>query len=129
MNIIILEGYVGQNPEMKTFDNGNCVVSFSLATSKSYKKNNDIVQETQWHNCIAWNKRGEAIHKYINKGAHVSIVGELRYENYKDKNNNDRRVAKIQVNEFNFLDKKSNQQQSTNVNEVNNQGNEDDLPF
>ena len=36
-NLAVLLGFVGQEPSIKKFDNGNEVASFSLATSESWK--------------------------------------------------------------------------------------------
>jgi len=105
-NQVNLIGYVGQDAQVKQFDSGK-KVSISLATSESYtNKNGEKIDETQWHNLVAWGKIAETIGKYFTKGKHVAISGKLCHRSYKDKDGNDRKISEIQINDFAFLDKK-----------------------
>lgn len=107
-NQVSLIGYVGQDAAIKQFDSGRKKVSLSLATSESYtNKNGEKVDETQWHNLVAWGKTAETIGKYFKKGKHVAISGKLCHRSYKDKDGNDRRISEVQINDFAFLDKKA----------------------
>lgn len=52
-NKVQLIGRLGQDPEIKTFGDGNKVANFSLATDDSYKdKNGQKVERTYWHNSV-----------------------------------------------------------------------------
>jgi len=107
-NQVNLIGYVGKDAEIIAFDSGKKKVNLSLATSESYtNKNGEKVDETQWHNLVAWGKTAETIGKYFKKGKHVAISGKLCHRNYKDKDGNDRYISEIQINDFAFLDKKT----------------------
>ena len=51
VNKVILIGRLGKDPEIKTFDNGNSIANFSLATNETYKDRNGEKQDrTDWHN-------------------------------------------------------------------------------
>lgn len=57
INQVFLAGNAGKDPDVKTFDGGVKVASFSLATSTGgYKKQDgtDVPEKTQWHNVVAW---------------------------------------------------------------------------
>jgi len=54
INKVILVGNVGKDPEVKHLDKGVSVAKFSLATSETYKKDNQKVTNTEWHNIVAW---------------------------------------------------------------------------
>jgi len=85
MNRVILFGNVGKDPEVKTFEGGNKVAKFSLATNKSYTKNNEKVTETSWHNIVLWGKLAELAEKYVKKGNSIIIEGEISYRSYENK--------------------------------------------
>ncbi|GAK76003.1 single-stranded DNA-binding protein [Nonlabens ulvanivorans] len=56
-NKVQLIGNLGQTPEIKVLDSGNKLAKFSIATTDRYKnKQGELVNDTQWHNIIAWGK-------------------------------------------------------------------------
>jgi len=106
-NKVQLIGNLGQAPEIVTFENGNKLAKFSLATNETYKNAKGEKQvETQWHNLIAWGKTAEIIEKFVTKGQEIAIEGKLIYETYDAKDGSKRHATKIQVNELVMLGKK-----------------------
>lgn len=102
-NNVRLIGRVGNNPETKTFDNG-MKVSFSLATSDFYYNDkNEKVENTQWHNIIAWGKTAELIQKYVEKGKEIAVEGKITYRTYDDKDGIKRNITEIIINEVLFF--------------------------
>ena len=100
-NSVRLIGRVGNNPETKTFDNGNKVVTCSLATNEVYYNDkNEKVETTQWHNLVAWGKTADIISKFVEKGKEIAIEGKLSYRSYDDKEGIKRNVTEIIVNEI-----------------------------
>lgn len=71
MNKLILIGNLTDAPE----DKGS-FYTFSVATNKSYKKDGEWKQITQFHNCIM-NKRYEINYS---KGDLVALEGEVTYK-------------------------------------------------
>ena len=68
-NKVQLIGNVGQTPEIRNLESGKKVASFSIATNEFYKNSKgEKVQDTQWHNLVAWNKNAELIENYVPKG-------------------------------------------------------------
>jgi single-strand DNA-binding protein len=106
-NKVQLIGNLGQAPEIVTFENGNKLAKFSLATNETYKNSKGEKQvETQWHNLIAWGKTAEIIEKFVKKGQEIAIEGKLVYETYDAKDGSKRHATKIQINELVMLGKK-----------------------
>jgi single stranded DNA-binding protein (ssb) len=106
-NQVNLIGHLGMDAEVIKFENGSTKVNARIATSESYKnKKGERVDETQWHNLIAWGKTAEIMGMYFKKGKQVAVSGKLCHRTYQDKEGKDRRITEIQVNEFTFLDKK-----------------------
>lgn len=70
MNIVILNGRIGKEPEV--FSAG---VRFSVATSDFYNGE----ERTQWHNVTAFGKIGEFVQKHFTKGKGINIQGRIEY--------------------------------------------------
>lgn len=100
-NSVRLIGRVGNNPEVKNFDGGKKVATLTLATNEVYYNDkNEKVENTQWHNLVAWGKVAEIIEKFIEKGKEIAVEGKLTYRTYDDKEGNKRYVTEIVINEI-----------------------------
>jgi len=100
-NSVQLIGRLGKDPEVKTLDNGNTVASFSIATSDYYKNAaGEKVEDTQWHNVVAWGKKAELVSSYLKKGNEVAIEGKLIHRNYETSNGEKRYVTEVNMNEM-----------------------------
>ena len=105
-NKVQLIGHLGQDPDIKTFDNDKKVANMSLATSEQYKNaQGEKVTETQWHSVVAWGKLAEIAEKYLVKGTEVVVEGKLVNKNYTDKQGVKRYVTEVQANELLILTK------------------------
>ena len=103
-NKVQLIGNLGMNPEIKTLDSGKKLAKFSIATNEQYKNaKGEKVEDTQWHNLIAWGKTADIIEKYLQKGNEVAVEGKLNNRSYDDKDGNKRYITEIVVNELLML--------------------------
>ncbi len=105
-NQVQLIGNVGNAPEIKDFESGKKVCSFSLATNEYYYKEGEKIQQTDWHHVVAWGKQAELIEKYVDKGKEIAIRGKLTSRSYETQNGEKRFVTEILVNEILFLGNK-----------------------
>ena len=81
INKIILRGNVGSSRILNLAQGS--VIRFSLATNEIFKdRNGNVTQETQWHNVVAWSKKGMPDFNLIDKGATVEVEGRMRYVKY-----------------------------------------------
>ncbi len=130
MNTVTLIGRIGKDPEVKHLEN-SVVGTFSLATTKKYKKDGERVEETQWHNIVIWGKGAEIAEKYLKKGSKIALRGEIRYRTYESEGVK-KYFTEIYCLEFEMLDKKP-ENQDTNQDKVSRkeieEQPEDDLPF
>lgn len=90
VNQVELIGYVGKDPEVQTFSNGNAIVKFSVATSEKWKdkQSGEDREKTCWHNiqCRLLEKGpGKFIESSIRKGDLVRIFGTIDNGSYQDK--------------------------------------------
>ena len=106
-NSVQLIGRLGKDPEVKSFDSGKKLASFSIATSDSYKNNKgEKVQDTQWHNVVIWGKLADVAEQYLKKGAEVCIEGKLIHKTYETAVGEKRYTSEINVNDFVMLGSK-----------------------
>lgn len=106
-NSVQLIGHLGVDPEIHEFDSGKKKVRLSIATSDNYKNSSgERIEQTQWHNVIAWGKTAEVAEKYLHKGSEVAIEGKIQYRNFEDKKGEKRYITEIMANELLMLGKK-----------------------
>lgn len=106
MNSVQLIGNLGKDVELKTLDNGRKVANASLATSEFYKNaKGEKVQDTQWHNLVAWGKIAELMNEHSKKGQRILVQGKLKYSSFEGKDGNTRYVSNVEVKEFMRLTK------------------------
>ncbi len=85
MNIVMLIGNLGQDPEVKYTGTGVAVANLSLATSKKWKdKEGNPQEETQWHRLVLWERKAEIAQQYLKKGSKIAIRGEIKYRSWDD---------------------------------------------
>jgi len=107
-NQVQLIGRLGQDPEIVTFDNGNKLAKFSLATDDSYKdKQGEKVERTQWHNVIVTGGLVQVVESYIAKGKEIAVQGKLTNRSYEDKEGNTRYITEVLCNELLMLGPKA----------------------
>lgn len=83
LNRVMLLGNLGADPELKVTPGGQAVLKLRLATTESYVDKNQVRQErTEWHRVTVWGKRGEALAKFLQKGAKIFIEGRLQTSSY-----------------------------------------------
>lgn len=103
-NKVQLIGNVGNDSEMTVLESGKKVIRFSLATNENYKNGKgEKVQNTDWHNIVAWGKTAEIIETYASKGKQVAIEGKLTTRNYESKEGDKRYITEVVVNEVLLL--------------------------
>lgn len=106
-NKVTLIGHTGKEVEIFNYENGNKQATVSIATNDYYTKaNGEKVEETQWHNLVAYGKTAEIMEKYMPKGKEVAIEGKLTYRSYDDKDGAKRFVTEIRVEELVLLGSK-----------------------
>ena len=104
VNKVILIGNLGRDPEVRRFANGGQVVSFSLATTESWrdKATGERKDKTEWHSIQIFDEQlGKVAEQYLKKGAKVYIQGALQTREFTDKDNNQRKVTEVVLQRFN----------------------------
>lgn len=104
MNRVTLIGNLGQDPEIRSAQNGDRVASFSIATSESWndKRTGDRQERTEWHRVVVWNEAlVGVIEKYVAKGDKVMVEGMLKTRKWVDQQGNERYTTEVVLGLFN----------------------------
>ncbi|MEQ9229893.1 MAG: single-stranded DNA-binding protein [Cyclobacteriaceae bacterium] len=106
-NNVQLIGRLGKEPEVKTFESGTKMATFSLATNDVYYNNKgEKVEDVQWHNIVVWGKKVDVVESYLKKGSEIAVQGKLVNRSYETKEGDKRYVTEINLNELLMLGKK-----------------------
>jgi len=102
VNKVIILGRLGNDPEVRNFQNGGQVVNFRVATSERFKDREGNQQErTEWHSVAIFNEKlGEIAGRYLRKGAQVYLEGQLQTRKWQDQNGQDRYTTEIVLPKF-----------------------------
>ena len=116
VNLVVLVGTLGKDPETKTFGNGGSITQFSIATSESWidKSTGEKKEQTEWHRIVLSNKLGEIAQQYLRKGSKVYIEGSLKTRQWTDQNGQERYSTEIRGNQMQMLDSPRGNNQSNN---------------
>ena len=96
INKVEIQGFLGQDAEVKTFESGRTLINIRLATSESYKnKEGEWVNNSTWHNVTYWKNKKDENLDFLKKGELVSISGKLNNRKYTDKNGEDRYITEV----------------------------------
>ena len=105
MNKIMLIGRLTATPELRYIANNTAVTSFILAVNRNFK-NERGNYEADFINVVAWNKKAELIHEYVQKGDLIGVIGRLQVRTYQNDKGENRRVTEVVLEEIEFLQSK-----------------------
>ena len=86
MNNCTFNGRLTKDPELKTTQRGKKYTRFCLAVKRRVKSGDH--PQSDFIDCIAWDKTAEIITQYCSKGSQLGVVGRLQtnvYENNGEK--------------------------------------------
>jgi single-strand DNA-binding protein len=103
VNRITLIGHLGRDPETRRFNDGNSIVSFSVATSESWKDKGtgERKDRTEWHQVtIGSEGLGKIAEQYLRKGSKVYLEGQMRYRKWTDKEGAERISSEVYLGPY-----------------------------
>lgn len=103
VNIVIVVGRLGQDPELKQTGTGKSVCNMSIATDEYAGKGQE--KRTEWHKVTVWAEQAEACAKYLKKGSLVFVQGRNQTRSY-EKNGEKRYATEVVADRVQFLDSK-----------------------
>ncbi len=103
VNKVILVGNLGKDPESRTFQSGDKVVNFTIATSESWKDkaSGEKKERTEWHRIAVYNQGlVNVCENYLKKGSKVYIEGQLETRKWTDKDGVEKYTTEIALRPF-----------------------------
>lgn len=110
INTVVLTGRLGRDPELRFFESGSSVCSFSIAVNQWDKKTEKEI--AHWFDVQVWGKRGEALANYCRKGSKVTVQGRLEQNTWQDKDGNKRSSVRVSAAQVDFTVNRDEQSQS-----------------
>lgn len=95
LNLIILNGHICQDIEVRVTSSGRKVANFSVATN--------FMEKSQYHRVACWGKNADFAEKYLGKGGHVNVIGRMEYRDWVDETGLKRTSAEISVDRISGL--------------------------
>lgn len=100
LNQVTLIGRLGQDPDTRTFGDGNMIANLSVATSERWKDRNtgEPVERTEWHRvAVKRDATARFCADYLRKGDLVSVVGKLQTRKWQDQSGADRYATEVVI--------------------------------
>lgn len=98
LNKVFLAGRLTRDPELRYIQSGSAVCKMGLAVSRKYRtQDGEQREETLFINVTAWRKLGEFCGETLKKGRPILVEGNLKSDEWEDKNTGQKRTA-IDVN-------------------------------
>ncbi len=135
VNLAILIGNLGKDPELRYTPSGAAVASFSMATTEKWKdKDGQLAERTEWHNIVCWGRQAEVANEYLKKGSPVYIEGRIQNRSYDDRDGNRRYITEIVCRRLQLLGSRGgggggSSSQSSDPSDSDIPETDDDLPF
>ena len=106
VNLVILIGNLGADPETRYMPSGGAVTNIRIATSESWKDRNtgESQERTEWHRVVFFNRLGEIAGEHLKKGSKIYVEGSLRTRKWQGQDGQDRYTTEIVANEMQMLD-------------------------
>lgn len=98
VNKVILVGNLGQDPEVRSFQNGGRVCNLRIATSETWKDRNsgERQERTEWHTVAIFSEGLVGVaERFLKKGSKVYVEGQLRTRKWQDQSGNDRYSTEV----------------------------------
>ena len=103
VNKVILIGNLGQDPEVRSFQNGGKIANLRIATSETWKDRNtgERRERTEWHTVAIYSEPLVRVaEQFLRKGSKVYIEGQLETRKWQDQSGQERYTTEVLVDSF-----------------------------
>ena len=103
MNAVQIVGRLTKEVELRRTQSGKAVATYSLAVKRPRSKD-----DTDFINCVTWEKAAEYLSQYGHKGDVVAVSGSMQSRKWEDKNGNKRTEWEVVTDSVELLSGKKN---------------------
>lgn len=105
LNKVQMTGRLGADPELRYTAQGNAVVTFRVASNRSWRSTDgESHEETEWFRVVAWNKLAEICNQWLLKASRVYVEGRMQTRQWQDQDGQTRSLTEIVANDIIILD-------------------------
>jgi single-strand DNA-binding protein len=104
LNKVTLIGNLTRDPELRYTPSGTAVASFSIATNRQWRVENETKEDVEFHRIVAWDKLAEICGQLLKKGSKTYVEGRLQTRKWQTKDGEDRTTTEIVISEMMLLD-------------------------
>ena len=105
LNKAILVGRLTRDPELRSTASGVSVVNFTVAIQRKFKDANGE-RQSDFINCVAFNRTADFIKTYFAKGNMISCDGSIQTRTWDDNDGKRHYVTEVIVNDAGFVESK-----------------------
>jgi single-strand DNA-binding protein len=107
-NKVLLMGRLTRDPEVKYTSGGTAIAKLSMAVNRNWtNKEGQKQEDTTFVDVDAFGRQAEVIGQYFKKGNPIFIEGNLRLDQWDDKQTGEKRSKlKVVLDRFEFIDSK-----------------------
>jgi len=102
LNSILMEGNLTKDPELKETAKGTKVCTFTVASNRYYKKDDEQQQEVSFFPVEVWAGLADSCNQYLKKGRGVRVVGRIKQDRWKDQDDKNHEKFKIVAEHVEF---------------------------
>jgi single-strand DNA-binding protein len=108
LNKVMLIGNLTRDPELRYTPNGTAVVTFGLATNRSWMPEGatERREETEFHRIVAWSKLADLCAQLLYKGVKVFVEGRLQTRTWNAQDGSQKTTTEVVIDDMIVLDKK-----------------------
>lgn len=116
MNKVVLIGRMARDPEVRFTQAAEplAVCRFAVAVDRPFSRNRQEGEPTaDFINCVCFGKRGESIGNFFRKGNRIALQGRIQVSNFTDQQGNKRYSTDVIVEDFEFVESKSERENAS----------------
>lgn len=102
-NRVELIGNLTRDPELRYTPTGSAVVTFSIATNRTYTVDGEKKEDVDFHRIVAWNKLAELCSQLLKKGNRVFVSGRLQNRSWEGNDGQQRNTTEIVIEDMIIL--------------------------
>ncbi len=103
LNSVLIEGNLVRDPQLTKTRSGTCVCSFSIATNRAYRQNDELKESVSYFDIEVWARLAENCSQYLAKGRGARVSGHLRQDRWENADGEGRSRVKIIGEHVEFL--------------------------
>ena len=102
LNSILVEGNLTRDPELKKTPKGTSICSFSVASNRYFRQDEETQNEVSFFNVETWAGLADTCMEHLQKGRGARIVGRLKQDRWADQEGKNHERIKIVAEHVEF---------------------------